>query len=221
MDSRPLSSHFHEYRCIVCNSVLKTRRSMRPRTEYVPTDRCYNCNYEASYSLATHDEASSQEFVQTWLPVMQTVEQIANRIAEVSGQSAHSRSRTPSTIDEVLEPDDEPNMEPSLYDETPEAAVQYPQEHDRDYMPATLFYSPGRDSPELDKFQLELSQLAAWGSELYIIENGFVAPEGEAPELAMSGSDTPEEDAYPVHNAPGPQQSPNEQEEGLNDMRDS
>ncbi|KAM5375947.1 hypothetical protein ACJA88_007058 [Fusarium oxysporum] len=88
MNWRPLPwwsrMHFHEYRCIVCNSVLRVHPSQNSVTEYVPTDRCYNCNYEISYSLATHDETSSQQFLQTRLPLVQAAEQIADELAEAS-----------------------------------------------------------------------------------------------------------------------------------------
>ncbi|KAI1055786.1 hypothetical protein LB506_009386 [Fusarium annulatum] len=235
--------HFHEYRCIVCNSVLETRRSMSPRIEYVLTDRCYNCSYEISYSLATTDEISSQEFLQTRLPLVQAAEQIANEIAEDSDQldavgnfnsvkpgsrltcrdRGYRRPWTPTKIDVVLEPDDETTTEPSLYDETPEeraerfrnpGAVRYPQTHDLDYFAAALFYSPEPDHPKSDDIDLELSQLGAYELEVYGLAHGYEWSEGEASEL-----DPPEGDAHPVDNAPAPHQSPDQQEEGLNIMR--
>ncbi|CZR48409.1 uncharacterized protein FPRO_13019 [Fusarium proliferatum ET1] len=215
--------HFHEYRCIVCNSVLETRRSMSPRIEHVLTDRCYNCSYEISYSLATTDEISSQEFLQTRLPLVQAAEQIANEIAEDSDQLGYRRPWTPTKIDVVLEPDDETTTEPSLYDETPEeraerfrnpGAVRYPQTHDLDYFAAALFYSPEPDHPKSDDIDLELSQLGAYELEVYGLAHGYEWSEGEASEL-----DPPEGDAHPVDNAPAPHQSPDQQEEGLNIMR--
>jgi hypothetical protein len=57
---------------------------MRPGIGYAPIDNRYNCIYETSYSLATYDEASSQEFLQT-MPLAAQV-QIANEIAEASDQ---------------------------------------------------------------------------------------------------------------------------------------
>ncbi|KAF5701552.1 hypothetical protein FGLOB1_10158 [Fusarium globosum] len=215
--------HFHEYRCIVCNSVLETRRSMSPRIEYVLTDRCYNCSYEISYSLATTDETSSQEFLQTRLPLVQAAEQIAKEIAENSDQLGYCRPWAPTKIDVVLEPDDETTTEPSLYDETPEeraerfrnpGAVRYPQTHDLDYFAAALSYSPEPDHPESDDIDLELSQLGAYALEVYGLAHGYEWSEGEASEL-----DPPEGDAHPVDNAPAPHQSPDQQEEGLDIMR--
>ncbi|CCT74069.1 uncharacterized protein FFB20_01088 [Fusarium fujikuroi] len=215
--------HFHEYRCIVCNSVLETRRSMSPRIEYVLTDRCYNCSYEISYSLATTDETSSQEFLQTRLPLLQAAEQIANEIAEDSDQLGYRRPWGPTKIDVVLEPDDETTTEPSLYDETPEeraerfrnpGAVRYPQTHDLGYFAAALSYSPEPDHPESDDIDLELSQLGAYALEVYGFAHGYEWSEGEASEL-----DPPEGDAHPVDNASAPHQSPDQQEEGLNIMR--
>ncbi|EGU75482.1 hypothetical protein FOXB_13994 [Fusarium oxysporum f. sp. conglutinans Fo5176] len=97
MNWRPLPwwsrMHFREYRCIVCNSVLRVHPSQNSVTEYVPTDRCYNCNYEISYSLATHDETSSQQFLQTRLPLVQAAEQIADELAEASTSLGGKRRR--------------------------------------------------------------------------------------------------------------------------------
>ncbi|KAF5614914.1 hypothetical protein F25303_13946 [Fusarium sp. NRRL 25303] len=204
--------HFHQYRCIVCNRVLETRRSMSPRIEYVLTDRCYNCSYEISYSLATTDETFSHEFLQTRLPLVQAAEQIANEIAEDSDQLGYRRPWTPTKIDVVLEPDDETTTEPSLYDETPEeraerfrnpGAVRYPQTHDLDYFAVALSYLPEPDHLESGDIDLELSQLGAYGLEVYGLAHGYEWSEGEASEL-----DPPEGDAHPVDNAPAPHQSP-------------
>ncbi|KAG4280291.1 hypothetical protein FPRO06_11624 [Fusarium proliferatum] len=180
-------------------------------------------DYEISYSLATTDEISSQEFLQTRLPLVQAAEQIANEIAEDSDQLGYRRPWTPTKIDVVLEPDDETTTEPSLYDETPEeraerfrnpGAVRYPQTHDLDYFAAALFYSPEPDHPKSDDIDLELSQLGAYELEVYGLAHGYEWSEGEASEL-----DPPEGDAHPVDNAPAPHQSPDQQEEGLNIMR--
>ncbi|KAF5570524.1 hypothetical protein FPANT_13737 [Fusarium pseudoanthophilum] len=209
--------HFREYRCIICNSVLETCRSMRPEIGYALTDNCYNCIYETSYSLATHDEASSQEFLQTMLPVAQV--QIANEIAETLDQLAYSSPWSPTTTDAVLEPDDETETQPSLYDETREErderfhnlrAVQDSRTPTPDYLPAHPFYSPELVLSEQDEVQLELSLSAASELEGYVSAYEFDASFGEA-----SGLNAPEGDARPVDNAPAPHQSRNEQEEGL------
>ncbi|KAG4276966.1 hypothetical protein FPRO04_07712 [Fusarium proliferatum] len=180
-------------------------------------------DYEISYSLATTDEISSQEFLQTRLPLVQAAEQIANEIAEDSDQLGYRRPWTPTKIDVVLEPDDETTTEPSLYDETPEeraerfrnpGAVRYPQTHDLDYFAAALFYAPEPDHPKSDDIDLELSQSGAYELEVYGLAHGYEWSEGEASEL-----DPPEGDAHPVDNAPAPHQSPDQQEEGLNIMR--
>ncbi|KAF5626729.1 uncharacterized protein FTJAE_9509 [Fusarium tjaetaba] len=201
--------HFCEYRCIICNSVLETCRSMRPEIVYALADNCYNCIYETSYSLATYDEASSQEFLQTMLRVAQV--QIANEIAEASDQLAYSSPWSPTTTDAVLEPDDETETQPSLYDETPE-------ERDERFrnlravqdLPAHHFYSPELVLSEQDEVQLEPSLLGASEIEAYVNVYEFDASFGEA-----SGLNAPEGDARP---APAPHQSRNEQEEGLDIM---
>lgn len=141
---------------------------------------------------------------------------------------AYSRPREPTTIDVVLELDDDTNTEPSLYDETPEereerfrnpGAVRYPETHDIDYFAGALSYLPEPEHPESDEIELELSQLSASRLEAYLCEYGYEAPEYEASAGEASELDAPERDAHPVDNAPAPHQSPGEQEEGLNIMK--
>ncbi|KAF5684747.1 hypothetical protein FCIRC_3830 [Fusarium circinatum] len=217
-------NHFHEYRCIICQSVLDTHRSMRPMAQYIPTDMCYNCTFEISYSLATQDETSSQEFLQTRLPVAQAAEQIANEIAEASVEPTYIRPWAPTTIDIILELDDETYTEPSLYDETTEerderfrnlGAVKDSQTHSLDSSPAPSPSSSGAYD----------SELGAPGLQAYVREYVLEVSEGEASEFKVSEGqaselDAPKGHAHLVDNAPAPHQGPNEQEEGLNTIRD-
>ncbi|KAF5582506.1 hypothetical protein FPCIR_9482 [Fusarium pseudocircinatum] len=162
-----------------------------------------------SYNLATHDEASSQEFLQTGLPVAQAAVQVAEEIAEASDQLAYSSPWSPTTTDAVLEPDDETETQPSLYDETPAErderfrnlrAVQDSRTPTPDYLQASLFYSPEPVLSELDEVQLEHSISGESELEACASMYEFVASSGEVSEL----------------DAPTPHQSCNEQEDGLN-----
>ncbi|KAH7210960.1 hypothetical protein BKA60DRAFT_650675 [Fusarium oxysporum] len=226
MNWRPLPwwsrMHFREYRCIVCNSVLRVHPSQNSVTEYVPTDRCYNCNYEISYSLSTHNETSSQQFLQTRLPLVQAAEQIADELAEAS-------TPLPSThipIDEFWGPDDEGNPEPWMSDENPEAhderirnlwAVPYPQTHGLNRLPATYPVPPGGDAhpadnpPEGDADPVD--------DEPEGDEPEGDEPEGDEPEGDEPEGGAPDRDTHQADDAPAPHQSPDEPEEGLNIMR--
>ncbi|KAI7765165.1 hypothetical protein LZL87_005878 [Fusarium oxysporum] len=210
--------HSREYRCIVCNSVLRVHPNQNSVTEYVPTDRCYNCNYEISYSLTTHDETSSQQFLQTRLPLVQAAEQIADELAEASNQlltccdTAYSRPSTHILIDEFWGPDDEGNPEPWVYEENPGAhdertrnlwAGPYPQTHGLNYLPVTYPIPPGGDAHPADN-----------------PPEGDADPVDDEPERDEPEGGAPERDTHQADNAPTSHQSPNEPEEGLNIMID-
>jgi hypothetical protein len=92
---------------------------------------------------------------------------------------AYSSPWSPTATDAVLEPDDETETQPSLYDETREErderfrnlrAVQDSRTPTPDYLPAPLFYSSEPVLPELDEVQLNQRRLLMRMSLMRLLE---------------------------------------------------